>query len=102
MLNEVKKVLAYSEPVDMRKSFNGLVGLVSNTLNEDPLSGTLFVFVNRSGTLLKSIYWDRTGYCLLAKRLESGRFVIPGSGKQELSKNTLRLILDGIRLVHGR
>ena len=101
MFRGVNKILAWPEPVDMRKSFNGLLGLVKHSLKEDPLSGSLFVFVNRRGTLLKSIYWDRTGYCLFAKRLESGRFLIPGKGKQEISETTLKLILDGVRLVHG-
>jgi transposase len=83
----------------MRKSFNGLIGLVQGLLREDPLTGTLFVFVNRRGNYLKLIYWDRTGFCLFAKRLERGRFTLPGEGeKQELSARALELILDGIML----
>ena len=62
----VRRILAYTEPVDLRKSFYGLVGLVKERLAEDPLSGTLFVFINRRRTLLKSVYWDRTGLCLFA------------------------------------
>jgi transposase len=54
----------------MRKSFDGLVGLVRDAMREDPLSGSLFVFVNRRGNYLKLVYWDRTGYALFAKRLE--------------------------------
>lgn len=83
----------------MRKSFDGLVVLVKAALREDPLSATLFVFVNRRGNYLKAIYWDRTGYCLFAKRLERGRFTFPGtSTTQELSEQSLRLVLDGIPL----
>ena len=94
-----RRILAYRRPVDMRKSFDGLVGLVQGALREDPLSGTLFVFVNRRGNYLKCVYWDRTGFCLFAKRLERGRFTLPGeSEKQELSARTLALILDGITL----
>jgi len=63
---EIRRILAYREPVDLRKSFPGLVGLVKGVLAEDPLSGTVFVFVNRRGTLIKSVYWDRTGFCLFA------------------------------------
>jgi transposase len=93
------RILAYRRPVDMRKSFDGLVGLVQGALREDPLSGTLFVFVNRRGNYLKCVYWDRTGFCLFAKRLERGRFTLPGeSEKQELSARALALILDGITL----
>ena len=69
-----RRILAYSEPVDMRKSFHGLVGLVQGLLGEDPLSGTLYVFTNRRRTHVKAVYWDRTGFCLLAKRLERGHF----------------------------
>ncbi len=50
----------------MRKSFNGLVALVQGTLQEDPLSGSLFVFFNRRGNYMKLVAWDRTGYCLFA------------------------------------
>jgi len=83
----------------MRKSFDGLVGLVRGTMLEDPLSGSIFVFVNRRGNYLKLVYWDRTGYALFAKRLERGRFAIPGQDDaQQLSEEQFRLILDGITL----
>ena len=83
----------------MRKSFTGLVALVQGVLQEDPLSGCLFVFFNRRGNYLKLVTWDRTGYCLFAKRLEQGRFRLPsGERKQELSERAFRLILDGIVL----
>ena len=94
-----RRILAYSEPVDMRKSFNGLVALVQGVLNEDPLSGCLFVFFNRRGNYIKLVTWDRTGYCLFAKRLERGRFSLPSDEtKQEISEKAFRLILDGIML----
>ncbi len=93
------RILAYREPVDMRKSFDGLVAVVQSVLGEDPLSGTLFVFFNRRGNYLKLVTWDRTGYCLFAKRLEQGRFRLPsGEAKQEISERAFRLILDGIVL----
>ena len=98
-----QKILAYSEPVDMRKSFNGLVALVQSVLHEDPLSGWLFVFFNRRGNYMKLVTWDRTGYCLFAKRLEQGRFRLPGGEeKQEIDERTFRLILDGIVLGRKR
>ena len=94
-----RRILAYGEPVDMRKSFNGLIAVVQSVLAEDPLSDTLFVFFNRRGNYMKSITWDRTGFCLFAKRLEQGRFRLPsGEAKQEISERALRLILDGIVL----
>jgi transposase len=83
----------------MRKQFQGLVALVQNVLHEDPLSDCLYVFFNRRGNYLKLVTWDRTGYCLFAKKLERGRFRLPsGETKQEISERTFRLILDGIVL----
>ena len=94
-----RRILAYSKPVDMRKSFNGLVALVQGVLEEDPLSGWLYVFFNRRGNYMKLVTWDRTGYCLFAKRLERGRFRLPsGESKQEISEQAFCLILDGILL----
>ena len=94
-----RRILAYSEPVDMRKSFRGLVALVQNVLQEDPLSNCLYVFFNRRGNYVKLVTWDRTGYCLFAKQLEQGRFRLPsGETKQEISEPVFRLILDGIVL----
>ena len=99
---EVRKILAYRHPVDMRKSFDGLVSLVQNTLLEDPLTGSLYVFINRRRNYVKLVYWDRTGYCLFAKRLERGRFVLPGDAATfELSERAFRLLLDGIVLGTG-
>lgn len=97
--NRPRRILAYREPVDMRKSFDGLVGVVRSVLEEDPLGGTLFVLFNRRGNYLKLVTWDRTGFCLFAKRLEQGRFRLPSeSTLQELSEEKFRLILDGITL----
>lgn len=100
---EPRKILAYRDPVDMRKSFDGLLAIVKTVLAEDPLSGTLFVFFNRRGNYLKLVFWDRTGFCLFAKRLERGRFFLPGDDRtRELTDQTFRLILDGIELGKGR
>ena len=86
-----------------RKSFNGLVALVQSVLLEDPLSGSLFVFFNRRGNYMKLVTWDRTGYCLFAKKLERGRFRLPtGDAKQEINEQAFRLILDGIVLGRRR
>ena len=98
LAGEVSRILAYRRPVDMRNSFDGLVALVKSA-GEDPLSGTLYVFSNKRRTYVKSIYWDRTGFCLFAKRLERGRFVLPGEAERfELSEQAFRLLLDGIVL----
>lgn len=95
----VRRILACREPVDMRKSFDGLIALTRGVLQEDPLSGSLFVFLNRRRNYLKLLYWDRTGFCLFAKRLERGHYVLPGMDRTcELNEQTFRLLLDGILL----
>ncbi len=103
IIRDVKRILAYRHPVDMRKSFCGLVALVQNGIGEDPLSGSLYLFINRRGTILKGVFWDRTGYCLIAKRLERGRFTLPGTAATfELSEKAFYLLLDGILLGASR
>lgn len=68
------KIMFFTAPTDMRKSFCGLAGLVRNELGSDPTDGTLFLFVNRKRDSLKALYWDRDGLALWYKRLESGTF----------------------------
>ena len=92
---------------DMRKSFDTLAALVCNVIDEDPQSGHLFVFINKRKNRLKILWWDRSGYCLLAKRLESGQFRIydkasGGDGHFELEMSDLTLILEGIDLRSSR
>ena len=97
MINFPNRVLAYGEPIDMRKSFDGLLGVVREQVGADPLSGTFYVFLNRSGNYLKGIYWDRTGYCMYAKRLTRGRFRFPhGTRTEEINEQVFKLLLDGI------
>ena len=104
LAEEPRRIFAYSEPTDMRKSFQGLLALVQQIFrDEDPYSGNLFAFVNRRGNYVKILAWDRTGFVLFAKKLERGRFVFPGeSVSQELSDKALRFILDGIPLGRRR
>ena len=93
------RIWLYGPPTDMRKSFDGLSGLVRGQLMEDPLSGQLFVFINRRGTQLRVLYFDQGGYCICAKRLEQGRFHPMGEGeKRRLEWTELKLILEGIDL----
>jgi transposase len=96
---EVRRILAYSNPVAWRKSIDGLVGVVKSVLEEDPVSGSLFGFVNRRGKYVTLVSWDRTGWCLFAKRLEHGRFHFAhAEAKPELSRQVFQLLLDGIAL----
>lgn len=92
------RVQVYGRPVDLRQSFDGLVALTRHALRADPLSGQLFVFFNRRSTLVKVLYWDRTGFCVWAKRLEAGRF-IPDWAKastRETDWTGLKLLLEGL------
>ena len=89
----------YTPPTDMRKSFDGLCALVRQKLEEDPVSGQLFVFINRRRTQMKVLYFEQGGYCIWSKRLETGRFHYRhGAEKQRLSWTDLKLIIDGIDL----
>jgi transposase len=85
---------------DMRKSFNGLSGLVRSSLAGDPLSGDLFVFCNRGKNRLKILYFDTSGMWVLAKRLERGTFAWPerveGRTRVELRYEELMLLLNGL------
>ena len=88
---------------DMRKSFDTLAALVCEVIDEDPQSGHLFLFVNRRRDRMKILWWDRSGYCLLAKRLEHGQFRVydqagEHAGKYEISASDLALLLDGVDL----
>lgn len=91
------------EPADMRKGFDGLAAIVTESLGEDPLSGALFVFRNRRGDRLKLLYWDNDGYALWYKRLEAGTFELPrpsaeDSRRVKISAADLAMLLDGVDL----
>ena len=98
------RVFVHGRPVDMRKSFTGLIALTKRALGQDPLSGDLFVFVNRRGDYLKALYFDRSGFCIWAKRLERGRFVSHWRQvrDRELDVTGLKLLLEGIEPARQR
>ncbi|VGO18373.1 IS66 family insertion sequence element accessory protein TnpB [Pontiella sulfatireligans] len=102
--NSIRVFLAV-EPVDLRKSFNGLHGVVLDRLKEDPCSGALYVFTNRRRNRIKTLYWDGTGMWVAIKRLEQGCFTWPqGVGESEklaLAPEALALLLDGVDLKQG-
>lgn len=98
--NRSVKVFLYSKPCDMRKGFNGLYGLVSTAMELNPLSGHLFVFINKERNLIKILYWDGDGLAVFYKRLERGTFKRPtarlGAPNSELFGEELYMILRGI------
>ncbi len=97
------RVFAYAAPVDLRKGFDGLYGLVVSQLGRDPLSGDCFLFTGRSRTRAKVLLYDGTGLCLYHKRLEAGRFAPlweqAEAGALELTLSELALYLEGSRAV---
>ncbi len=94
------RVYIASEPIDMRKSIDGLSAIVRNQWRDDEFSGHLFVFVSRKKDRVKVLCWDRGGFIVLYKRLELGKFRMPliddDSGKVELEATELVMLLDGI------
>lgn len=92
----------YRSATDMRKSFNGLSGIVRSELGADPISGDVFIFVNRRRDRIKLLVWDRTGYVLLYKHLQQGTFELPVFKAQatscQMKWEELVLILEGVSL----
>lgn len=98
------RVHLYGEPCDMRKSFDGLQALTRQGLRMDPLDGALYVFVNRRATQMRVLYFDRSGFCIWAKRLEAGRFLSDWGAvrSREMDWTGLKLLLEGIEPARQR
>jgi transposase len=99
------KIYIAVEPVDMRKGFEGLYGLVRDQLGQDPLSGHLFLFTNRSKTRLKALVWDGSGLWVCAKRLEKGRFRWPAADHTRsvvMRPEELAMLVNGLDLAQAR
>lgn len=90
----------YDKPCDMRKSFNGLSGLVSQELGRDPLSGEVFIFLNGPRNMIKLLHWERDGFVLYYKRLEKGTFTAPVKQAESriISWPALVLMIAGIHV----
>jgi len=100
-MNQNLKVVLAAEPVDLRKSFNGLYTVARNELGEVPEDGALFIFANRSRNRIKILCFDGTGCWVSVKRLEQGTFSWPtglGKTKLALQPEALALLLDGVDL----
>ncbi len=94
------RVFLCTTPTDMRRSFDGLSGMVSDLIKADPYSGHLFVFRNKRGHLAKVLWWDGSGFSLFYRRLEKGVFRFPTSADAsiEIDAAELTLLLEGIDL----
>ena len=100
MLPSSVRILVCTEPQDMRRSYDRLSGVTRELLGEDPQSGALYVFVGKRPTRVKVLWWDRNGYCLLAKRLHRALFrmlvgKVTGSAIR-IDEAALRELLAGV------
>jgi transposase len=101
------RIYMASEPVDLRRGFDGLSAATRHIIRADPLSGHLFVFVNRRRNRLKVLLWQPSGFLLLYKRLERGTFKLPrapslGDRHIEMDSAELALMIEGIDLRHAQ
>ena len=92
----------YSQPTDMRKSFDGLSGVVQNTLGNNPLNGDVFIFINRRRDKIKLLHWQGISFTLYYKRLEEGTFEVPTydprAGSITLSYAQMVMLVDGLTI----
>jgi transposase len=96
----------YRDPTDMRKSFDGLCGLINGQLGQNPMSGDLFIFINKKRNRIKMLRWEPGGFVLFYKRLEKGTFELPRVQKIGLSQvidySQLVMIITGISLEYAK
>jgi transposase len=97
------RIYVAAEAVDLRRGFDGLAAATRSLIRQDPLTGHLFVFLNRRKNRIKLLVWDRTGYLLVYKRLERGTFHLPmappaGQRHVEVDAGELGLMLEGVDL----
>ncbi|MGH8268555.1 MAG: IS66 family insertion sequence element accessory protein TnpB [Steroidobacteraceae bacterium] len=92
------RVHLYGQPCDMRRSFDGLSAMVRHELRADPCDGSLYCFINRRATQIRVLYFDRSGFCVWAKRLEAGRFLSDWSRvrTRQMDFTGLKMLLEGI------
>ena len=99
-LTSSHRYFLYSKPTDMRKSFDGLQGLIEGKLNRKATSGEVYVFINKRRDRVKLLHWESGGFVLYYKRLEKGTFELPdmkGQGCQ-IAWSELMMIIEGIRV----
>lgn len=95
------RIYVATAPTNLRKSFEGLSNEVRAVLGSDPLSGNIYLFINRTRTMVKMLVWTRGGFTILAKRLERGRFafasrVSPTATRVEIEAHELSMLLEGL------
>jgi transposase len=91
MIPATVRIFVYTEPVDMRRGFDGLALIARDAMAQDPRSGSLFIFSNRRADRLKALWWDQSGYCLLYKRAHGCVFELPTAAEP----NAVSVRVDG-------
>lgn len=106
MVPHSTRIFVCAQPVDMRRSFTGLAQATRELVEQDPSSGALFIFAGKRGDSIKALWWDKTGYAILYKRLARGVFRLPaavgGAKSAIIDARELALILEGIELPSRR
>lgn len=101
-LSSSQRYHLYSQPTDMRKSFDGLSGIIRNKLDGNPCSGDVFIFINRSRNKIKLLHWQGIGFTLYYKRLEEGTFELlnydPQVSSITLSYAQIVMLVDGLSI----
>ena len=96
----------YAEVIDIRNGFDGLCGIVTSQLGQDPMSGDIFIFLNREHNRIKLLRWEAGGFVLFYKRLEKGRFEFPVSSKinktYQMDYTELAMLITGISMRNAR
>lgn len=107
LLPRAVRIYVARDPANLRKSFEGLSNEVRHALSSDPLSGHVFLFLNRRRTQVKMLVWTRGGYTIVHKRLERGRFsfpdrISPDATRVEIDGHELAMLLEGLEVAQER
>ena len=99
-ISRVQKIYLVTGRTDMRKSFDGLMSIIRDTYQMDPYANAVYLFCGRKHNTLKALYFDKTGFVLMQKRLDQGRFQWPQdpSHARELTRQELRWLLEGLSI----
>lgn len=105
-LLEASRYFLYREPTDMRKGFDGLCGIVIGKLGDNPMSGDIFIFINKPRNRIKLLKWEQGGFVIFYKRLERGTYELPANNSNGLSTRIgygeLAMIITGISMKNAR